>query len=390
MKVAMIGQKGLPATFGGVERHCEELGSRLVSMGCDITVFCRPYYSSKKIAELNLEALRPRRFLYKGMTLELLPSIPTKHLDAASHSILCSLFAAFRDYDLIHYHALGPTLFSPIVQFFNKRTVSTIHGLDWQRAKWGAFAKKVLRLGEKIASGRPDALIVVSRTLQNYFRHKYKKNAHYIPNGIIRPRPLPAREISVRWKLEKDSYILFVGRLVPEKGCHHLISAFRKIDTDKALIIAGGASHSDQYVNHLHKQAEGDGRILFTGYVYGNILHELYSNACLYVHPSEIEGLPLTLLEALSYGACALASDIPENAEIVSPEGREEYGFLFQSRNPESLRLKLEELLAHPMVVKERGALAGEQVSKTYNWDRIAEETLNIYRMVCEKRRASK
>ncbi len=382
MKVAMIGQKGLPATFGGIERHCEELGARLATLGCDVTVFCRLYYSAKKIAELNLEEISPHRYRYRGMTLELLPSIPTKHLDAATHSFICSMVTLFRRYDIIHFHALGPTIFSLLPHAIGRPTVATVHGLDWQRAKWGDFAKKVLRLGEKIAARYPDALIVVSRTLQDYFEKNYHRKACYIPNGIIDPPRLPAREIRVRWRLERDSYILFVGRLVPEKGCHYLISAFRKLDTGKSLVIAGGESYSEDYVKRLHKLAEGDGRILFTGYVFGNVLDELFSNAYFYVHPSDMEGLPLTLLEALSYGNCVLASNIPENTEVIAPEGAEEFGFIFEKGNIESLRGKMEALRAHPIRVKEMGGGARQHVLKTYNWDRIAEETLNVYQGV--------
>ena len=383
MRVAMIGQKGLPATFGGVEKHCEELGARLVSLGCDVTVFCRPYYSAKKIAEMKLEKINSRHYIYKGMTLEMRPTIPTKHMDAAAHTLLCSILSAFRKYDVVHYHALGPTFFSPMVQLFGKKTVATVHGLDWRRGKWGAFAKKFLRMGEKVAATRPDALIVVSRTLRDYFKKQYHQDVHYIPNGINPPQRAAARDIQVRWHLEKGSYILFVGRLVPEKGCHTLISAFRKTETDKSLVIAGGDSHSEEYIKKLHKLAEGDGRILFTGFVYGNTLDELYSNAYFYTHPSDLEGLPLSLLEALSYGNCVLASDIPENAEVISPEGREENGFLFKTGDVDSLAQKMRYLLDHPMIVMEKAGDVQDYVMNSYNWDRIAEETLGVYRKAC-------
>jgi len=386
LKVAMIGQKGLPATFGGIERHCEELCSRLAALGCDVTVFCRPYYSSKKIRESGLEQTGPRRYLYRGINLEMLPSLPTKHLDAASHCLACIPSSVLRDYDILHFHALGPTLFSLIPHFLRKRTVATVHGLDWQRGKWGSFARKVLQLGEKTAASSPDALIVVSRTLRRYFLDRYQKETFYIPNGIVRPEQRPAREIATRWKLKRDSYILFLGRLVPEKGCHYLIEAFGGIETDKALVVAGGASHSDDYIRKLHKMAEGDGRILFTDYVYGELLDEIFSNAFLYVHPSDLEGLPLALLEALSYGNCVLASDIPENAEVIAPDGKETYGFLFEKGNVSHLRSRMENLLSHPMLVKEMSGRVEPYVVESYNWDRIAEQTLEVYRSVLDKR----
>ena len=289
----------------------------------------------------------------------------------------------------MHYHALGPTLFSTIPGFFGKKIVSTIHGLDWQRAKWGSLAKKVLSQGEKVAAHKPDALIVVSRTLQGYFKDRYNKTAHYIPNGITRPnRRLPG-EAGARWRLQKDSYLLFVGRLVPEKGAHYLIEAFRKIDTDKSLVIAGGDSHSKDYELRLHRMAEGDKRIIFTGYVYGSLLDELYSNAYLYVHPSDIEGLPLSLLEALSYGRCVLASDIPENMEVIAPQGQEECGFIFRKSDVESLGLRMRHLLDHPVLVEEKGSLAQEYVLKTYDWDRVAEQTMSVYRALLEPKQSA-
>ena len=385
MKVAMIGQKGLPATYGGVERHCEELGTRLVELGCDVTVFCRPYYSGKKIEDEHLEKINDHHYLYRGMTLDIRPTIPTKHLDAATHSLWCSIAASRDDFDLLHYHALGPTIFSKLPHFFGKPIVSTVHGLDWQRQKWSDFAKKVLRYGEKVCVESPNALIVVSQTLQEYFKKKYGYESFYIPNGIIPPDTRPAREINARWRLERDSYILFVGRLVPEKGCHYLIEAFKKLDTEKNLVIAGGASHSEDYLKKLKKMAGGDGRILFTGYVYGNCLDELFSNCYLYVHPSDMEGLPICLLEALSYGTGVLASDIPENMEVIAPEGEAEYGFVFKKSDVDDLREKLKHLLKHGMLVKEMAGNVEAYVRHTYNWDQIAEDTLEVYRMVLEK-----
>ncbi len=386
MKIAMIGQKGLPATYGGVERHCEELGSRLAAMGCDVTVFCRPYYSSRQIRKEGLERISSRRYLYKGMTLEIVPSIPTKHLDAASHSFFCSIPAVTRNYDIVHYHALGPTLFSVIPRMFGRKTVATVHGLDWQRAKWGRFAKAMLRKGEEACSRFPDGVIVVSKTLKEYFRTKHNKDTFYIPNGINQPEKMPPREIRVRWHVEKGGYILFVGRLVPEKGAHYLIEAFRDIKTDKALVIAGGDSHSGDYIKTLKDLAHGDGRILFTDYIYGPLLDEVYSNPAFYVHPSDIEGLPLCLLEAMSYGAGVLASDIPENAEVIAPDGREQNGFLFPRGNVGELRKRMEYLLDHPMMTQGMGATAEEYVLKHYNWDLIAEETLGVYRKMLESK----
>jgi len=210
----------------------------------------------------------------------------------------------------------------------------------------------------------------------------HNKETIFIPNGIIAPEISSSHEIKVRWNLKKDSYFLFVGRLVPEKGCHYLIKAFRKLKTDKMLIIAGGQSHSEDYVKQIHKLAEGDKRIIFTGYVYGKTLDELYSNAYVYIHPSDLEGLPITLLEALSYGNCVIASDISENAEVVAPNGKEEYGVMFSKGNTEDLLSKMQHLLTHPMLVKETESLCKDYVIKSFSWDDVTSRTLEVYNQV--------
>ena len=219
---------------------------------------------------------------------------------------------------MVHIHAEGPAFFCWIPKLFGKRVVSTIHGIDWQREKWrSGFGSKFIHQGEKNAVKYADEVIVLSKGVQDYFKKTYGRETHFIPNGVNRPQIREAKLIRDDFGLEKDSYILFLGRLVPEKGIRYLVEAFKNVKTDKKLVIAGGSSDTDSFMEELKELAKGDDRILFTGFVQGAMLDELYSNAYIYTLPSDLEGMPLSLLEAMSYGNCCLVSDIPECAEVV-------------------------------------------------------------------------
>ena len=359
MKIAMIGQKGIPSKSGGIEKYVEELSKRLVKMGHQVDVFCRPHYTKNELSE------------YEGIRLIHRPSINTKHLDAIVHTAICSFESLFKSYDIIHYNALGPAALSPIARI-NKKVVVTVHGLDWKRGKWGNFAKYCLKIGEYAVTNFSNEIIVVSQVLQKYFYEKYKKNTHYIPNGVEISEPLEP-ELIKNYNLTENEYILFLARLVPEKGCHYLIDAYNSLQTSKKLVIAGASSHSDEYVNRLKENSSE--KIIFLGEVSGNLLKELYSNAYIYVLPSEIEGLPITLLEAMGYGKCVLTSDIPENIEVINNH----YGFNFKSKDTESLKNVLDYLLENPNDVSNVGLLAKAKVGKYFNWDIIAEQTEQVY-----------
>lgn len=380
MRIAMIGQKGIPAMLGGVERHVEELSAHLVMRGHDVTVFCRPHYAEptppKRLGLRRLEAPGTHR----GVRLRLLPSIPTKHLDAITHVSLATLAAVFGEFDIFHYHSIGPALMSFFPAFWRRRLVATVHALDWQRQKWGPRARKALKLGERFALRFPHETIVVSPHLQDYFQEYYGIETTFISNGVEKPDPRPLKHLK-SFELLAGEYVLYLGRLVPEKGCHYLIDAFRGLDTDKKLLIAGDTRHSADYAKSLQHRAEGDSRIIFAGPLFGEEKAEAFSNACAFVLPSEIEGMPISLLEAMSYGCACLVSDIPENRAVVS-EGEERRGFTFAARDVADLRRGLTELIgnpdsAHPAADRGRGYVLAE-----YAWPRIAEETEQVYRRV--------
>jgi len=321
LRIAMIGHKRIPGREGGVEVVVEKLSTRMAALGHDVTVYNR----SKKGVSAEKE--------YQGVHVITVPTIEKKCLNAIVYSVLATIHAVFQRYDIIHFHAEGPCSMLWLAKLFGKRTIATIHGLDWQRAKWGGFATKYLMFGEKMAAKYADEIIVLSKNVQQYFKTRYGRETHYIPNGVNEPTIREAKIIKEKWGLEKDSYILFLARIVPEKGLHYLLEAFRGIDTDKRLVVAGDSSHTDDYLEKIKRLAAEDERVIMTGFVKGEVLEELYSNCYLYVLPSDVEGMPLTLLEAMSYGCRCLVSDIPENIEMGS-----ENAAWFQHGNIDDLR----------------------------------------------------
>ena len=363
MKIAMIGQKGIPSRAGGVEIHVEELAAGLVSLGVEVDVYCRRYYCKNRVKE------------HRGIRLFYIPTIPTKHLDAIIYTFLSTVIALFRGYDIFHYHACGPSSLCWIPKLFGKKVVCTTHGLDWKRAKWGTLGQDYLRFGEKVIGRFADHAIVLNNPMKEYFRNTYHRETDVIPNGVDIPKLRESDIIKKKWGLEKNQYILFLGRLVPEKGIHYLIEAYQGITTEKKLVIAGGSSHSNDYVEQLAAMSFDNDNILFTGFVQGQVLEELYSNAFLYVLPSDVEGLPISLLEAMSYQRCCLISDIKENTTTCG-----NHAFVFQQGNIQDLREKLEEILKMPLnEIEKMGAKAQNHVFQTYQWMTVAKSTLEVY-----------
>ena len=361
MRIAMIGQKGLPATYGGIEKHVEEISERLVARNHEVTVYSRYHYSN-------------RRGMYKGVRIIALPSLNTKHLDTATHCLLSTVDSLFRRYDVVHFHALGPSVFAAGPRLRGVKTIVTVHGLDWEREKWGPMTSWFLKRCEYPALHFPNETIVVSKTLQQYFKEKYSLSAVVIPNGTLMPEPRAANRIA-KLGLAGSRYILFVGRLVPEKGCHFLLEAYRQIDTDAKLVLAGGGSHSDDYVMQLRGLA--DERVLLPGFVTGELLQELWSNAYIIAQPSTIEGLSISLLEALSYGNCVLISDIPENVEVSG-----DCAVTFRSKDVADLKEKLQMLLNNEEMVRDYRKRAKQCVRERYDWEKVVDSTEQLYESV--------
>ncbi len=371
LNICMLGHKRIPSREGGIEIVVEELSTRLVKLGHSVSCYNRRgHHVSGK--EFDCKELKE----YKGVKLQSVITIERKGLAAMTSSASASFRAAFGRYDVVHYHAEGPCAMLWLPKLFGKRCVATIHGLDWSREKWKkGFGSKYIKFGEKVAAKYADEIIVLSEGVQKYFKKTYRRETLFIPNGVNRPVIRPVEITKESWNLEKDSYILFLGRLVPEKGLRYLVRAFRDIKTDKKLIIAGGASDTGSFMEEIHKLAEGDERIMFIGFVQGKILDELYSNAYIYVLPSDLEGMPLSLLEAMSYGNCCVVSDIAECAEVV-----EDKAVIFRKSSVNDLREKLQMLCDAAAIVQNYKDKAADFICEKYKWDDVAQQTVELYR----------
>lgn len=372
LKIAMIGHKRIPTREGGVEIVVNELATRMVERGNRVDAYNRrgSHVSGKEfVSRIGKE--------YCGIRIISIPTFESKSLNAIVYSFLASIRALFGRYDVIHYHAEGPCAMLWIPKIFEKRVVVTIHGLDWQRSKWGNLASGVLKFGERLAAKHADEVIVLSSNMKGYFREIYGRETVFIPNGITLPERKEAKEIGEKWKLSKDEYILFLARIVPEKGIHYLIQAYQKLSTDKKLVIAGGSSHSREYFGQLKEMASGDDNIIFTDFVGGRTLEELYSNAYLFVLPSDVEGMAIGLLEAMSYGNCCIVSDIPENTEVV-----EDNAVTFKHGDAEDLQRQMEMLLQNPEKIWEYRKTAADFICHKYDWDCVVDRTLDVYRGV--------
>lgn len=370
LKIAMIGHKRIPSREGGVEIVVDELSTRYVKLGHRVDAYnrCGTHVSGKKFDEARGKS-------YKGVRLIQIPTFKNSTLNAPVYSVLATFRALFGRYDVIHYHAEGPCMMLWLPKLFGKHVVATIHGLDWQRSKWEGLAVRVLKFGEKMAAKYADDVIVLSKNVQEYFRKNYGRETVFIPNGVNRPTLRKVDMIRSQYGLEKDSYILFLARIVPEKGLHYLIEAYQQVETDKRLVIAGGVSHSREYMEQIHAMAAKDSRILMTDFVQGQVLEELCSNAYLFVLPSDVEGMAVSLLEAMSYGNCCLVSDIKENTEVV-----ETHAVTFRKGDVSDLREKLKELLSDAEQVAKIKSESADFICGKYHWDSVVEETMSLYR----------
>ena len=362
----MMGHKHVLSREGGVEIVVNELSTRMVERGHLVTCFDR---RARHVSGERMD----QRTEYNGIKIKPVWTIEKKGLAAMTSSLSAALLSAFGRYDVVHIHAEGPAAMSWIPHLFHKRVIVTVHGLDWARAKWGGFAARYIKWGESVAVKKADEIIVLSRSVQDYFQKTYGRKTVFIPNGVNKPEIKEAKEIKKLWGLEKDSYVLFLGRIVPEKGLKYLIEAWKDIKTNKKLVITGGSSDTDDFLNELKQSASED--VIFTGFQQGQVLEELYSNSYIYCLPSDLEGMPLSLLEAMSYGNCCLVSDIAECAEVV-----EDKAVLFPKGNTDELRRTLQGLLDSPKVVAKYKASATDFICHKYNWDNVVEQTLELYR----------
>lgn len=363
MKIAFIGQKGIPARNGGVEKYVENLAINLADKGQEVLVYNRKNYLPDKITD------------FKGVKIISLPGLRGKNFEAISYNFLACLDVLWRQVDIIHFQSVGPASLIWLVKLFKPRTrvIFTFHCQDYYHQKWGFFARLYLRLGEKIGCLLADKIITISKELTEYVGRRYHKNSIYIPNGADISKNLPVDEIR-RWGLDKGNYIVYIGRLVRHKGVHYLIDAYQRLKTDKKLVIVGESAHTDDYVRELRALASANDNIIFIGNQTGQVLAELYSNAYLFIQPSESEGLSIALLEAMGYQTACLASDIRANLEALG-----QTGFFFTNTNINDLRDKLRFILDNPDKAEIKAVEACERVKKHYNWQDIIATILKVY-----------
>ena len=367
MRIAIIGQKGIPAKGGGVEKHVENLAVNLVKAGEDVLVYNRINYRPEKLKD------------YQGVQIINLPTIGSKHLDAIVHTFLSIIHLSTQKVDIIHLHSIGPGLLAWLVKLIKPKTklIFTFHCQDYYHQKWNAVARHMLKLGEKIGHKYADEVIAVSKSLQSYSYKRYNRQVNYIPNAVEKVNIISANIIKEKWGLDKDNYIVSISRLVKHKGIHYLIEAYKKLNTDKKLVIVGSSSHTNDYVQYLHNLAKDNKNIIFTGLQNGDTLNELFSNAYIFVQPSEEEGLSISLLEALSYKLPIIASDIPANAEVLG-----DTNVLFKNKNVDNLKEKLESLINDSDLALKLSEKGKERVEKYFNWPKVSKDIIDVYKKV--------
>jgi len=375
MHIAMIGQKGIPAKYGGVERHVHDLSASLAKAGHTVTVYSRAWYSGNTSQNIH-----------SRVSSKLVPSLETKHLDTITHVLLSSIHALFGHYDVIHYHGVGPSLLSWIPRLFAPKTkvITTFHSIDRYDHKWGGFARVVLSLAERTATTFAHTTITVSQSLQQYCLKEYRKETMYIPNAVA---PFDHNVSSLplqRFGLTEKNYIAMVARLIPLKGAHLLIDAFVKLKEQHAndstvknlkLAIIGGSAKTDSYVKSLHLQANTINTIVFTGFQSDETLHALVKNAIAIVHPSLTEGLPITVLEAMNTSTPVLVSNIPEHLELI-----QDPRIIFSQNNVDAIERALWQFLSLPQ--EERDAIVAvnkQMITDHYTWEIILPKIIEIY-----------
>jgi len=369
LRIAFIGARGVAAPYSGIETYYEEVGSRLAARGHEVVAYCRSHFT-------------PPIEQFRGIRVRRLPSLRTKHFDTFVHTFLSTLDAIPRRFDIIQYHALGPSLFSFIPRLAGQTTVSSVRGLDWQREKWGRIARLVLQLSEIATVRFPTTTVVVSETLRRHYQQQHARNTAVIPNGVFSPVVRPADRI-LQMGLRPNGYLLFAGRLSPEKGCHLLIKAYSAFETPIKLALVGGSSFSDGYIAELKSMAGPN--VVFTGAVDRTTMEELHSNCYAFVLPSQMEGLSNSLLEAFSYGNCIITSDIEENLEVVG-----DAGIPFRRNDLDSLREALQAILTRPDVIERCRQRARAAANGRWDWDQVARATERFYYQTLDARQVAR
>lgn len=373
MKIAMLGHKAIPSTRGGIETVLTMLCPLLVRYGDSVVCYNRSSDKPEREFEKDISG-----GCYKGVVLKKAGTFKIRGVSAMLASFTAALKASFSDCDIVHFHAEGPCAAMFLPKMFGKKCIATVHGLDWQREKWGkGFASKYIMLGEKTLVKYADEVIVLSESAREYFKNTYGRETVVIPNGISKPEILGDNIIKERFGLSKNSYICMVARLTEEKGAHYLIEAYKRIKTDKKLVICGAASDTDGYVSSLRRLAAGNENIIFTGFISGDTLAQIYSSAYLVCHPSNIEGMSISLLEALSYSNAVICSDIPENTAVCGDAAA-----TFKKGDVNDLADKLSFFINNPEETEKLKVRSAEYVLSRFSWEKTAQQTRQVYERI--------
>ncbi|MGV8141239.1 MAG: glycosyltransferase family 4 protein [Candidatus Woesearchaeota archaeon] len=369
MRIDVYGLRGFPGIQGGVERHCEELYPRIASKDVTFKIFRRTPYIVRK---------NDKKYSY--ITFSDCWTTSNKYLETPIHSFISSLKIIADKPDIVHIHNIGAALTLPLMKLFGLKSVVTYHSANYEQSKWNWFARFYLKICEKIAFMFADRIIFVSgnRLMKSSIK---KSKTVLIPNGVSSFSELRPNISLSKYSLKKDSFILTVGRIVPEKRFSDLIRAFSKIDTDMKLVIVGGSDNTAKYFKEIsvYKKVLGN-KLIFTGSLPSNDVKLLYENCFCFVLPSESEGMPIVLLEAMGFGKCPLVSNIEENLDVIK-----DYGYSFRVKDIKDLNRMLEYMLTHKEEVRNKGSMCKTYVQKHYNWDKIAKQTLEIYREILKK-----
>jgi glycosyltransferase involved in cell wall biosynthesis len=368
MRIALMGTRGVPASYSGFETCVEQLGQRLVERGHEVTVYCRSHH-------ITYEGTH-----YKGMRLVKLPTVANKYLDTIVHSLISSLDALFRGFDVALYFIAGNSPVTWIPRLAGIKTIINVDGLDWKREKWPTFAKKYIQLAEYLATKLPNVYLTDSQVVQGYYQDRFGDTPPYIPYGS-EVEILPPGETLARFGLERGRYVLFVGRLVPENCAHHLVEAFKGLETDLKCVIVGDAAYAEDYIASLKASAQDDPRVVFTGYVFGEGYHELGSNAHIFVETSGVGGTHPALIEAMAFGSCVVTHDTPENLETIG-----DAGFAYDGKvGGDSLRQVLADLLANPDLTEAYRQRARQRATTHYTWSVVTDAYERLFYQICDR-----
>ena len=363
LKIAMIGIKAIPARFGGFETAVDEISRGLIGLGHDVVVYNRAGMSKHSGK------------YYDGVQLVALPTLKSKNLSTIVHALLATLHVAFHRVDVVHYFTTGTTVFAPIPRLFGMKVVCSVDGTDWQRGKWGWFARWYLRVSERLATWLCDGLVSDSQAVLHYYRDTYDADSFLVTYGM-RDSTCEGREWLERFGLTSRQYVLFVGRLVPENNIHHLITAFEHTKTDQKLVIVGDDPWEKEYVRAL--KSTQDPRVVFTGGVYGDGYEQLQRNAYLFVLPDEVGGTHPALVEAMGYGNCTLVNDTPSNVEVIGDTGFRYRG----AEEADDLERQLQMLVDNPQVVQQYRVKASQRALMHYRWEDVVRSHADLYQRV--------